>query len=180
MNIDYPCLTNIWGGYAMFVRSKRDVMAAIQRLESVQYVPVSLEQAWDFFSRPENLGKITPAYMRFNITSPPVARMYAGEVITYFIRPVLGVALSWMTEITHVKDHQYFVDEQRQGPYKMWHHQHHFEVVEGGVKMTDIVHYQLPLGFLGSFAEWLFVKKQVKGIFEYRRKAIEELFGVFK
>ncbi|PUZ26495.1 Ligand-binding SRPBCC domain-containing protein [Chitinophaga costaii] len=152
-------------------------MAAIHRLERTQNIPIDLEQAWNFFSRPGNLEKITPAYMRFRITSPPVARMYAGEVITYFIRPLLGIPLAWMTEITHVQEGRYFVDEQKKGPYALWHHQHHFEAVPGGIKMTDIVHYQLPLGFLGTLAGKLFVNRQLEDIFAYRREAIEQLFG---
>ncbi|HEY0272787.1 MAG TPA: SRPBCC family protein, partial [Chitinophaga sp.] len=111
------------------------------------------------------------------ITSPPVARMYAGEVITYFIRPLLGIPLGWMTEITHVEEGRYFVDEQRKGPYALWHHQHHFAAAPGGVVMTDIVHYQLPWGFLGTLAGKLFVYRQLEDIFEYRRMAIEGLWG---
>ncbi|PUZ28277.1 hypothetical protein DCC81_01980 [Chitinophaga parva] len=152
-------------------------MAAIHRLERTQLIPISLEKAWDFFSRPHNLEQITPAYMRFHITSPPVAHMYAGEVITYVIHPLLGIPLRWMTEITHVQEGRYFVDEQKKGPYALWHHQHHFEQVPGGVKMTDIVHYQLPLGLLGTLAEKLFVARQLEDIFAFRRKAITQLFG---
>lgn len=153
------------------------IMGAIHRLERTQLIPISLEKAWDFFSRPQNLEQITPTYMRFNITSPPVEHMYAGEVITYIIRPVLGIPLRWMTEITHVQEGRYFVDEQKKGPYGLWHHQHHFEEMPGGVKMTDIVHYQLPMGFLGTIAEKLFVARQLEDIFTFRRKAVTDLFG---
>ena len=103
--------------------------------------------------------------------------MYAGQVIEYSVSPVLGIPLYWMTEITHVDDKKYFVDEQRFGPYNMWHHQHHFKTIDGGVEMTDIVHYKLPLWFLGDIANTLFVKKQLNGIFDYRFKKVEELFG---
>lgn len=116
--------------------------------------------------------------MRFDITSPtPEGPVYAGQIITYKIRPLLGIALPWMTEITHVKEGVYFVDEQRQGPYGLWHHQHHFVPVEDGVKMTDIVHYSLPLGLLGRLAGALFVHRQLADIFLYRREKIESLFG---
>lgn len=103
--------------------------------------------------------------------------MYAGQVIEYKVSPLLGIALYWMTEITHVEDKKYFVDEQRFGPYSLWHHQHHFKVIESGVEMTDIVHYKLPLWFLGDITQGLFVKKQLQKIFEYRFKKVEELFG---
>lgn len=153
-------------------------MAKIYRLRYEQVLNTSIAEAWRFFSRADNLEKITPPYMRFDITSPVTDKpVYAGEVITYIIHPVLGIPLRWMTEITHVKEGEYFVDEQRQGPYGLWHHQHHFEAVAGGVKMTDIVHYSLPLGILGQVAHALFVGKQLQEIFAYRQKKVKELFG---
>lgn len=103
--------------------------------------------------------------------------MYAGQIIEYNVRPVLNIPLYWMTEITQVKDKAYFIDEQRFGPYSLWHHQHHFKAIPGGVEMTDIVHYKNPLGFLGRIANALFVKKKLEGIFDYRFKKVEELFG---
>ena len=103
--------------------------------------------------------------------------MYAGQIIEYTVKPILGIPLYWMTEITHVQDLQFFVDEQRFGPYTMWHHQHHFKAIDGGVEMTDIVHYKLPLWFLGDIANSAFVKKQLNGIFDYRFKKVEALFG---
>jgi ligand-binding SRPBCC domain-containing protein len=106
--------------------------------------------------------------------------MYPGQIITYTVKPVLGIPLPWMTEITHVADKEYFVDEQRFGPYALWHHKHFFRKIEGGVECIDKVDYKLPLGFLGSIAHSLFVKKQLKGIFNYRHKKLEELFGVWK
>jgi ligand-binding SRPBCC domain-containing protein len=103
--------------------------------------------------------------------------MYPGQIIEYKVSPVLGIPLYWMTEITHVEEGRYFVDEQRFGPYSLWHHQHHFRQVDRGVEMTDIVHYRLPLGFLGDIANGLFVKKQLEHIFEFRHKRVVELFG---
>lgn len=153
-------------------------MSKVYSLKTVQTIPVSLDQAWDFFSNPANLSAITPERMGFKTISKyhgPV--MYAGQVIEYNVRPVLGIPLYWMTEITHVTDKKYFVDEQRFGPYRLWHHQHHFKSVEGGVEMTDIVHYKLPLWFLGDIANSLFVKNQLEGIFDYRFKKVAELFG---
>lgn len=147
-------------------------------LKTVQKIPISLQQAWDFFSNPANLVTITPDNMGFKTISKhhgPV--MYTGQIIEYIVSPVLGIPLYWMTEITHEEDKKYFVDEQRYGPYSMWHHQHHFKTVEGGVEMTDIIHYKLPLWFAGDIVNTLFVGKLVKGIFDYRFKKIEELFG---
>lgn len=143
-------------------------------------MPISLEEAWDFFSKPDNLKDITPNNLGFVIRSKHHGpRMYAGQVIEYTVSPVLGIPLYWMTEITHVQDKQFFVDEQRFGPYSLWHHQHHFEEVEGGVKMTDIVHYKLPLWWLGDIAHVLFVKAQLRQIFSFRYQKTEELFGAW-
>lgn len=148
-------------------------------LKTVQRLPIGLDMAWDFFSSPHNLQAITPAYMNFKILSDQ-EKMYAGQIIRYHVSPVLGVPLFWMTEITHVRDREYFIDEQRFGPYALWHHQHFFKEISGGVEMTDQVDYKLPLGILGNIAHALFVKKQVKGIFEYRSKVLEERFGKYQ
>lgn len=152
---------------------------SVYSLQRVQRLPISLHQAWDFFSSPLNLREITPPYMGFEVTSDPafLQKMYAGQIITYFVKPVLGIPLFWMTEITHVENESFFVDEQRVGPYKLWHHQHHFRAVVGGVEMTDLVHYQLPWGPLGQLAHSLFVKKQLQNIFDYRWNALEARFG---
>lgn len=116
--------------------------------------------------------------MRFDITSPvPDKPVYAGQIITYKIRPVLGIPLSWVTEITHVKEGEYFIDEQRKGPYGLWHHQHHFEEMPGGMKMTDIIHYALPFGIFGRLAQVLFLRRQLQDIFVYRKQKIGELFS---
>jgi ligand-binding SRPBCC domain-containing protein len=153
---------------------------AVYTLKRTQRLPISLEQAWHFFSSPANLKEITPPYMGFDITSDPrfLLKMYPGQVITYTVKPVLGIPLFWMTEITHVEEGRFFVDEQRVGPYKIWHHQHHFEAMEGGVEMTDLVHYQLPLGPLGDLAQRVFVRRQLNEIFDYRFKKLEGLFGI--
>ncbi|MBC6491732.1 hypothetical protein ACFSQD_11585 [Flavihumibacter stibioxidans] len=151
---------------------------AIYTLKTVQHLPVSLDKAWDFFSSPANLATITPSYMGFEIKSRHHGeKMYPGQIIEYTVKPILGIPLYWMTEITHVEKGKYFVDEQRFGPYSLWHHQHHFREVEGGVEMTDIVHYKIPFYILGDIANALFVRKQLTGIFTYRKKKVEELFG---
>jgi ligand-binding SRPBCC domain-containing protein len=153
-------------------------MSSVYSIKTVQRIPISLEKAWDFFSKPDNLKDITPNNLGFNIVSKHHGdRMYAGQIIEYTVKPILGIPLYWMTEITHVAEQQYFVDEQRYGPYSMWHHQHHFKAIEGGVEMTDIVHYKLPLWILGDIANTIMVKAQLKGIFNFRYKAVDEKFG---
>ena len=155
-------------------------MSKVYTIKTVQKIPNSLAEAWDFFSKPSNLAAITPDNLGFNIISKHHGeRMYPGQIIEYIVKPVLGIPLYWMTEITHVEDQKYFVDEQRFGPYSMWHHQHHFKAIEGGVEMTDIVHYKLPLWILGDIAHTLFVKAQLTHIFDYRFTAVENKYGKF-
>lgn len=140
-------------------------------------MPISLQEAWDFFSSPANLQHITPANLGFNIISTHHGQtMYPGQIIEYTVRPVLNIPLYWMTEITHVEPLKFFVDEQRYGPYSLWHHQHHFKEVPGGVEMTDIVHYKMPFWFLGDIANALFVKRQLKAIFDFRFASIESRY----
>lgn len=148
----------------------------MKRLQSKQWLPISLNQAWDFFSSPKNLNEITPEDMVFEIKSDIPEKMYAGMFIVYSIRPILNIPVKWVTEITHVEDKKFFIDEQRVGPYSIWHHEHHFEEKDGGVLMTDILHYDVGKSFLGVIASKLFVDKKVKGIFEYREKKLEKLF----
>jgi ligand-binding SRPBCC domain-containing protein len=144
-------------------------------------LPISVEEAWNFFSNPRNLQKITPENMGFNITSEFFKqKMYAGQIITYIVRPMLGIKMNWMTEITQVKDKEFFIDEQRVGPYKIWHHQHHFKAIDGGVEMTDIIDYVVPLGFLGRLVEPILVRKKLKEIFDYREIKMDEMFGVIR
>ena len=150
----------------------------MQELYFTQQLPISLDEAWSFFSNPANLKQITPAKMGFVVTSRHHGeKMYPGQIIRYIVKPVLGIPLKWCTEITHVEDKKYFIDEQRFGPYAFWHHQHHFTAVEGGVLMEDILNYKVPLGFLGDIVDSLFVKSEVEGIFTYRKKVLIERFG---
>lgn len=154
---------------------------AAHSVKTVQKIPVTLDEAWDFFSNPANLQAITPADMGFRVISKHHGdRMYPGQIIEYKVRPLAGIPVYWMTEITHVQDRAYFVDEQRFGPYALWHHQHHFRAIPGGVEMTDIVHYKNPLGILGRLANALFVKKKLETIFAFRYRKVEELFGPWK
>ena len=153
---------------------------AFYQLKKTQKLPVSINEIWDFISSPENLKEITPDHMGFIITSNTGnGKMYPGMIITYKVSPLLGIKLDWMTEITHVKDFEYFIDEQRIGPYSIWHHQHKVEVIEGGVLMTDIITYQPPLGLLGAIMNTLVIKNQLKTIFDYREKALEKKYGKY-
>jgi ligand-binding SRPBCC domain-containing protein len=143
------------------------------------FLPTTLDKAWDFFTSPLNLAKITPKEMNFIVTSDFKAgtKVYAGMIITYKVSPLLGIKMNWMTEITHVKEKEYFIDEQRFGPYALWHHQHHFKEVKGGVQMTDIVNYAIPYGFIGRIANTLIVKKKLDAVFNYREEVIGGMFG---
>jgi ligand-binding SRPBCC domain-containing protein len=154
---------------------------AVYELMEKQALPVSLDEAWAFFSHPKNLAEMTPEYLNLKFTNSMFRdEMYAGQVITYTVKPVLGIPMFWMTEITHVKDREFFVDEQRVGPYALWHHQHHFREIPGGVEMTDIVHYKLPGWWLGDIANTMFVRNQLKSIFTFRRAKVEALFGKYQ
>jgi ligand-binding SRPBCC domain-containing protein len=151
---------------------------AVYSIKTVQKIPISIDKAWDFFSNPANLQIITPSSMGFRVISKHHSdKMYAGQIIEYKVKPLLNIPIYWMTEITQVADKKYFIDEQRFGPYALWHHQHHFKEINGGVEMTDIIHYKNPFWLLGDIVNALFVKKQLNGIFEYRFKKVEELFG---
>lgn len=168
-----------FGRHLVMGTTKHYQTMAVHTLKRVQYLPVSLEKAWDFFSSPRNLKEITPSHLGFQIKSDTefLQEMYPGQVITYTVKPLLGIPLFWMTEITHAETGKFFVDEQRVGPYAIWHHQHHFKPVPGGVEMTDLVHYKVPLGLLGRLANFLFVRRQLNEIFDYRFRKLEELFG---
>ncbi|MEY3399031.1 MAG: hypothetical protein RL220_1625 [Bacteroidota bacterium] len=162
----------------MEVSAQYDNTLATYRLKYEQHIPASLEEIWEFISSPHNLKVITPPYMGFIVTSEEVPeKMYPGLIITYKVSPVAGLPMPWVTEITQVKEGAYFVDEQRIGPYKLWHHEHHLEAVQGGVAMTDIIHYSPPMGILGAAANQLFIKKKLEEIFRFRKKKLEEIFG---
>lgn len=150
----------------------------MQSLKKIQRLPISREEAWKFFSDPTNLGKITPERMNFRITSETgKGKMYPGMIITYKVSPLFGIPLTWITEISQVKEGEFFIDRQLHGPYKFWHHQHHFMEIPGGVEMTDILHYAAPFGFIGRLAEKIFIKKEVEKIFDYREKVLNGYFS---
>lgn len=151
----------------------------IYTLHTKQNIPISIDKAWDFLSSPGNLKTITPEYMGFNILSGGDRPMFSGQIIQYIVTPVMGIKTKWVTEITHVKDKEYFVDEQRFGPYALWHHKHFIKEIPGGVEMEDII-YKLPMGILGQMAHPLLVKPKLNEIFEYRKHKLIELFGEYK
>jgi len=151
--------------------------SGIYTLEVKKFVNTSLAEAWEFFSSPANLSKITPPQMGFIITSGKPAKMYPGQIISYKVSPFTGFTTNWVTEITQVGENQFFVDEQRFGPYRMWHHEHRFEIQDNGVLMTDRVSYKLPFGIFGRIAHWFFVKKQLYQIFEFRIAAMDKKFN---
>lgn len=144
-------------------------------LEREQRLPISLEQAWEFFADARNLARITPPDMGFEVTSRLPERMYAGMIITYRVRPLFGIPVRWVTEITHVDEGRMFVDEQRAGPYRFWHHQHLFREVPGGVEVGDVVHYALPPGV--GLLRPLLVAPRLEAIFDHRRRVLVEIFG---
>ena len=151
----------------------------IYRLEAIQNLPISQKEAWTFLSDPKNLKQITPDYMGFKIVSGLSEKIYAGQIIQYIVTPILGIPTKWVTEITHVEDGNYFVDEQRFGPYDLWHHKHFIKPIEKGVEMIDIVDYKIPFGFLGRLLHPLLVFPKLKEIFDYRKKALVEIFGPY-
>lgn len=149
----------------------------IFKIHTKQKLPITIEEGWEFLSNPKNLSCITPNYMKFKITDCDFKPVYQGQIIQYTVRPLLNIPLKWVTEITHVVNENYFVDEQRFGPYSLWHHKHFIREIDGGIEMEDIIHYKIPLGFLGEFLNFLFIKNQLKEIFEFRKKKLIEIFG---
>ena len=145
-------------------------------IERQQILPTELAPAWRFFSDPAKLPLITPPWLDFTITSRVPATIYPGLIMTYRIRPMGGVPIPWVSEITHVQAPHRFVDEQRSGPYRFWHHQHHLATVKGGVNVMDIVHYRLPFGLAGLAMHALWVKRRLDEIFRFRYHALVEHF----
>lgn len=150
---------------------------AIHTLQRTQKLKTDIHTLWDFISSPKNLKEITPSEMSFELLSDLPEKMYAGQIIQYKVKPLFGISLNWCTEITYVKELDYFVDEQRKGPYKLWHHQHHLKEIEGGVEMIDIVHYEAPFSFLGDIATPFIVEPKLKEIFDFRFEKLKALFG---
>jgi ligand-binding SRPBCC domain-containing protein len=147
-------------------------MAKVYTFSRRQYIDATPAKVWEFVSSPANLSRITPPGMGFNIVSPLESVMYEGMIIVYRVRPLAGIPVTWVTEITHITEGRYFVDEQRSGPYAMWHHRHFLEPEGDGTLMTDIVTYRPPFGLLGKIVNTLFIRKRLKQIFGFREKAM--------
>ena len=148
------------------------------KLKNVQNIPTTISRAWDFFSKPENLGLITPSSMKYSILEKSIAGdMYPGMIISYQLTPVFNISIKWATEITQIKEFKYFIDNQIKGPFTIWHHEHHFKEIENGIEMTDILFYDLPYGIFGKLLHKFIVKKKMDEIFHYREQKIKELFG---
>ena len=152
----------------------------IFKLKYSQKLPISLNEAWDFLSSPNNLELITPKSMDFNIIDWDKKKAYPGQIIQYTVRPILGFKINWVTEITHVRAKEYFVDEQRFGPYTFWHHKHFIKEIEGGVIMEDVIHYKPPFGLLGVLLNFLFINSKLNSIFKHRELELIKTFGNFK
>jgi len=152
--------------------------SGIHTLLAEQSFSATRQYVWSFLSQPHNLSEITPQHMGFQVTSPlKPEKMYSGQIITYKVSPFKGFRINWITEITHVQEGWYFVDEQRFGPYRFWHHKHFLSETEKGVKMTDEVSYKMPFGFLGEIINRLLVKRRLRKIFEYRQAVLPKQFG---
>jgi ligand-binding SRPBCC domain-containing protein len=153
----------------------------VHSFKAVQRIPSSLQSVWEFFSCPSNLQTITPTTLKFSVISKHVSSpIYAGQIIEYQVKPLLGIPVYWMTEIIHVKEGEFFADEQRKGPYRLWHHQHHFKEIPGGVEMTDIVHYKSPGWILEGLIDRFIVRPKLNTVFKFRYEVVEERFGKWK
>ncbi|OMP29928.1 SRPBCC family protein [Mangrovimonas sp. DI 80] len=151
----------------------------IYTLHRIQNLPISVEEAWQFLSNPKNLKTITPDYMGFHIISGAEKSMFPGQIVQYWVSPILGIKTKWVTEITHVENHKYFVDEQRFGPYALWHHKHFIKPIEGGVQMEDVIDYKLPFGIFGQMVHPFLVRPKLEEIFQYRYEKLEAIFGKY-
>ncbi len=155
-----------------------NVMSKVYSLIRIQKIPANINDVWEFFSNPANLKNITPTNLSFKIISKNQSeKVYTGQIIEYTLKPLLNIPVYWMTEITYVEEKKFFIDEQRYGPYSLWHHQHHFKQIDKGIEMTDIVHYKIPFWFIGDIANVLFVQNKLNQIFRYRIQKTEEFFG---
>ena len=151
----------------------------IYRLKKSQKLPITIDEAWAFFSNPVNLKTITPDYMGFNIVNQEKSKMYSGQIIKYKVSPLFNIKMNWVTEISHVKENKLFVDEQRFGPYKFWHHKHIFEEINNGIEAIDVLDYVVPFGFIGQIFHPYLVQPKLEEIFDYRKNKLEEIFGQY-
>lgn len=148
----------------------------LKHLKKIQIIPIDIDTCWKFFSDPKNLTIITPPEMNFQILTDLPEEIYPGLIIQYKVTPIFSIQFNWVTEITQTQKPYYFIDEQRFGPYKFWHHQHHFKEHKDGIEMIDIVHYRIPLGLIGKMFGSVIIERQLKKIFDFREKKLKELF----
>lgn len=152
----------------------------IFKLKYSQKLPINLNEAWDFLSSPNNLELITPKSMDFNIIDWDKKKAYPGQIIQYTVKPLLGIKINWVTEITQVRDKEFFIDEQRFGPYTFWHHKHFIKEIEGGIIMEDVIHYKPPFGLIGVLLNFLFINSKLNSVFKHRELELIKTFGNFK
>ena len=158
-----------------------EAIPGAMQLKTIQDFPATRAELWDFISRPENLKKITPEAMGFEIkTKIEQDKAYAGQIIAYYVKPFPGIKTDWITEITQVTEGEFFINEQKLGPYAMWHHEHRLIDIEGGIRMMDIITYRAPFGILGKMVEPLIIRSKLRGIFEYREETLTEIFGTLR
>lgn len=145
-----------------------------------QKLPIDQEKAWDFFSSPDNLEKITPSSLAFTkIYHHANKNVYDGQILVYTISPFWKIELEWVTEIIAVQKPTYFVDEQKFGPYAFWHHEHWFSPIPGGVLVEDVIYYKMPFGLIGRLLNHIKIRKDLEMIFSYRHETLEKLFGSY-
>ena len=149
----------------------------VNKLFYSQKLPISLDEAWDFLSSPNNLKLITPESMNFKIIDWDKKKAYPGQIIQYTVSPVLGIKIKWVTEITQVIRNNYFIDEQRFGPYSFWHHKHFIKEIDNGILMDDVIHYKIPFGLIGKILNKIYVQNKLDKIFKYRENKLNEIFG---
>jgi ligand-binding SRPBCC domain-containing protein len=145
-------------------------------LQREQWIPRPIEHVFDFFADARNLEAITPPWLDFRILTPEPIRMGSGTLIRYRLR-WHGLPLRWLTEIQRWNPPTEFIDVQLQGPYRLWHHMHHFRPADGGTLMQDVVRYALPLGPLGRLAHAWRVQSDLEAIFDFRASKVSELLG---
>jgi ligand-binding SRPBCC domain-containing protein len=151
---------------------------AAHSLKMTQNIPAGIGEVWELFSNPHNLLQLTPPYMAMKITSAgDHATLFPGQLISYRLKPLWGLPVQWTTEIKAVEFERSFIDAQKKGPYRLWEHQHFFKAIEGGVAMTDHVTYLNPMGIGGRMMNGLFIRRQLRRIFEYRYRQVEKIFG---
>ena len=153
------------------------IQVMVYSLHAKQRLPINLETAWEFLTDPRNLGKITPPEMGFKIISGADRSLYPGQLIEYKVRPLPGFTTRWISEITQVRHMDYFVDEQREGPYAMWHHTHFLKEVDGGVEIEDLISYKVPFGLIGRLLHPVLVRPKLEKIFAYRQTEMTNRFG---